>query len=116
MASFVLSLIAGMFQIGSATHRTLSVYEGQYHHAWIASVIGSFTYFVGTLLIVQGDLVNYIGFSLGAAIITLWMAWKNGKAINRKFPESPSSNDQSSCCHDGVNLSCSSQSNVTTGN
>ena len=74
-----LGFALGFVQVGAGTWRTIEVFKGRYVQVWVASSIISIAYFFGTMFIVNGNVPGYIGFSIGAATITSWMAAKNAK-------------------------------------
>lgn len=89
LISLAFGILLGIVQVGSATWRTLQVLRGHYLHTWIPSAAVSVAYFFGTLFVVQGNIPGYIGFSIGAATITSWMAWKNAKVLGNSNSGKP---------------------------
>lgn len=82
LLSLFLGALLGATQVGANVWRTLLVQEGRYLIVWIPGIIISAAYFLGVLFIIQGNILGYIGFSIGALIITTWMAKRYATRIH----------------------------------
>lgn len=74
--SFIIGLLLGATTVGAYTARTLSILAGNPARTVAASALVSATYWFGINFIVEDNLSGYIGFSLGAAVVTGFFAYK----------------------------------------
>lgn len=77
MISFFTGLLIGATQIGAGTWRTMSVISGNLVKVMTANIIVSIGFWFSIQFVIQRDLPGYIGFSLGAGILTLLLTYKN---------------------------------------
>ena len=77
--SFLLGFVLGIFQIGSVMWRTIITMEGRWLLTWIPSGIIAMSYFIAMNFIVQNNIPGYVGFSIGAAIVVSYLAWRESK-------------------------------------
>ena len=78
MIEIIVAFILGLISIGANVFRTVSVADGKPFHVIWSSVVVGVAYYFGINYIVKGAVPNYIAYSAGAAIITVYMAWKRG--------------------------------------
>lgn len=74
MTSLLAGLVLGMAQIGSSTWRTVQVVKGKPLGALAASLIIAITYYFSIAFVMADNLWGYLGFSIGATIITTGLA------------------------------------------
>ena len=75
MISLIIGLFLGMAQIGSSTWRTVQVVHGKPLGALAASLIISVTYYFSISFVMVNNLWGYLGFSIGATLITTGLAY-----------------------------------------
>lgn len=75
MTSFLLGLFIGVVSIGAHTWRFVQVTHGKVFHTLIPSIAISIAYWFSVDFVVKQDLSSYIGFSVGAALVTMFIAY-----------------------------------------
>lgn len=79
VANFFLGYILGFMQVGSILWRTLQVVHGNYLGVLFSSTLIAISYYLGILLIINNNISGYIGFSFGAATISMYLAYQENK-------------------------------------
>ena len=69
----------GITCVGLTTKRTLEIISGNPIKVFLLCLPISLTYYLNMQYVVSDNLSGYIGFSLGAAIITSYIAYKRKK-------------------------------------
>lgn len=65
-----------MTQVGAIMWRTLQVVKGDYFGVIYSSTLVAISYYLGILLIVDNNIPGYIGFSIGATTISMYLAYR----------------------------------------
>ena len=87
LTSLLYGTILGASQVGCGTWRTIAVSRGLILSTILTSSVISISYFFGMMFIVNADLAGYIGFSLGAMVVTVWIAWREKKKAETECGE-----------------------------
>lgn len=82
LLSFVVGIVIGLITVGADVVRTMEVMQGRIAPAVGYSITISVTYFFGITFIANKNLPGYLGFSVGAAMVTGYLAWK--KSVSRR--------------------------------
>lgn len=73
---FIYGLFIGALTIGSTTYRTIKVIEGRMFAVMVSSAIHSLLYLASMRQIINNNMEGYVGFSIGACIATMYLAYK----------------------------------------
>ncbi len=73
--SFVVPMVFGAITIGAGVFRQLSVQDESYGGIIKSSIAYSAGTWFGTSYIANKEFANFIGFSLGGMLVTLYLAW-----------------------------------------
>lgn len=79
LSDFFIGLLLGITCVGLTTKRTLEIISGNPIQVFLLCLPISLTYYLNMQYVVSDNLSGYIGFSLGAAIITSYIAYKRKK-------------------------------------
>jgi hypothetical protein len=79
MSDFFIGLILGLTCVGLTTQRTLEIIDGKFVKVFLLCLPISLTYYLNMQYVVSDNISGYVGFSLGAAIITSYLAYKRKK-------------------------------------
>jgi hypothetical protein len=72
--SAVLGILTGVVLVGASTARVLAVNEGKAPRTLLYSGLVSSAHYWMVASVASGDIAGYLGFSVGAAAVTAWMA------------------------------------------
>jgi hypothetical protein len=79
MTSLLTGIIIGIVSIGSNTQRVIEVLRGHVLRTLFVSTLISVSYYFSIRYIIEDDLPGYIGFSIGAALVTCYQAHLHNK-------------------------------------
>lgn len=79
MYELLYGFIIGALTIGSTTYRTVKVIEGKVLPVATSSILHSVLYYYAMKQIINNDMMGYAGFSIGAALSTCYLAYKQRK-------------------------------------
>ena len=72
----LVGILTGMTLVGASTQRTLDVMDGKTLRVFLYCIVISFAHYYMVHFATKGDLSGYIGFSLGATIITCYQSYR----------------------------------------
>lgn len=81
--SFLIPFLLGAIFIGSATERTILVYEGKVFLVGILSIIVSLSVYFNIHYVVEGKVFEFASFSFGTILATCLLAYRR-KLLNIK--------------------------------
>jgi len=73
----MIGVCLGAAQVGAQTYRIVQTLVGERVKVLLASVVLAVAYWLSINLVVQQDLIGYIGFAFGAGMVSVLMAHKN---------------------------------------
>lgn len=75
----VVGIFTGMMLVGASTQRTMDVLEGKMLRVFVGCIVISFAHYYMVHFATKGDISGYIGFSLGATLITCYQSYRRNK-------------------------------------
>ncbi len=77
MYGFLIGLTLGIMQIGSISYRMVHIIIGNPIQVFLSGLIINLAYFFSITIVVDQDIIGYLGFALGASLVTTWLSYKN---------------------------------------